>query len=72
VSRRTLIVGGTSAIVGAGVGAGVARVLTADRTGPTLWQRGDRAAHHGWAGCICSTVPTLHPKWWCPGTPPPQ
>ena len=43
VSRRTLIVGGTSAIVGAGVGAGVAGVLTADRTGPTLWQRGDRS-----------------------------
>ncbi|MDT5328993.1 MAG: hypothetical protein QOF31_290, partial [Mycobacterium sp.] len=32
VSRRTLIVGGTSAIVGAGVGAGVAGLVTADRT----------------------------------------
>ena len=42
VSRRTLIVGGTSAIVGAGVGAGVAGLVGADRTGPTLWQRGDR------------------------------
>src|SRR6201991_552722 len=41
VSRRTLIVGGTSAIVGAGVGAGVTGFVTADRTGPTLWQRGD-------------------------------
>ncbi|MDT5235492.1 MAG: hypothetical protein QOF47_1479, partial [Mycobacterium sp.] len=43
VSRRTLIVGGTSAIVGAGVGAGVAGLVTADRTGPMLWQRGDRS-----------------------------
>ena len=43
VSRRTLIVGGTSAIVGAGVGAGVAGFVAADRTGPTLWQRGDRS-----------------------------
>jgi Calcineurin-like phosphoesterase/Purple acid Phosphatase, N-terminal domain len=43
VSRRTLIVGGTSAIVGAGVGAGVAGFLATDRTGPTLWQRGDRS-----------------------------
>ena len=43
VSRRTLIVGGTSAIVGAGVGAGVAGFVASDRTGPTLWQRGDRS-----------------------------
>src|SRR5258705_10973035 len=43
VSRRTLIVGGTSAIVGAGVGAGVSGLVTADRRGPTLWQRGDRS-----------------------------
>ena len=33
VSRRTLI-------VGAGVGAGITGLITADRTGPTLWQRG--------------------------------
>lgn len=39
VNRRTLIVGGTSALVG----AGAAGFLTADRTGPTLWQRGDRS-----------------------------
>ena len=43
VSRRTLIVGGTSALVGAGVGAGVAGFLKTERTGPTLWQRGDRS-----------------------------
>jgi len=43
VSRRTLIVGGTSAIVGAGVGAGIAGLVTADRPGPTLWQRADRS-----------------------------
>jgi len=43
VSRRTLIVGGTSAIVGGGVGAGVAGFVASDRTGPTLWQRGDRS-----------------------------
>jgi hypothetical protein len=45
VSRRTLLIaGGTSAIVGAGVGAGVtAAFLASDRTGPTLWQRGDRS-----------------------------
>jgi hypothetical protein len=43
VSRRTLIVGGTSALVGAGVGAGVTGLITADRAGPTLWQRGDRS-----------------------------
>jgi hypothetical protein len=43
VSRRTLIVGGTSALVGAGVGAGVTGFMTADRTGPALWQRGDRS-----------------------------
>jgi 3',5'-cyclic AMP phosphodiesterase CpdA len=43
VSRRTLIVGGTSAIVGAGVGAGVTGVVTSERTGPVLWQRGDRS-----------------------------
>jgi phosphodiesterase/alkaline phosphatase D-like protein len=43
VSRRTLIVGGTSALLGAGVGAGATALLTSDRTGPTLWQRGDRS-----------------------------
>jgi Purple acid Phosphatase, N-terminal domain/Calcineurin-like phosphoesterase len=43
VSRRTLIVGGTSAIVGVGVGASTATLLTHDRTGPTLWQRPDRS-----------------------------
>jgi hypothetical protein len=43
VSRRTLIVGGTSALVGAGVGAGAAGFVAADRTGPTLWQRADRS-----------------------------
>jgi hypothetical protein len=44
VSRRTLLIaGGTSAIVGAGVGAATTGVLTAERTGPTLWQRGDRS-----------------------------
>ena len=41
VSRRSLIVGGTSAIVGAGVGAGTAGLIADDRTGPTLWQRPD-------------------------------
>jgi hypothetical protein len=44
MSRRTLIVGGTSAIVGAGVGAGVAGFVTADRTGPT---RVIRCGHRG-------------------------
>ena len=43
VSRRTLIVGGTSALVGAGVGAGATGFLAGDRTGPALWQRGDRS-----------------------------
>src|SRR5262249_60744698 len=42
-SGRTLSVGGTSAIVGAGVGAGVAGFVASDRTGPVLWQRGDRS-----------------------------
>jgi len=43
VSRGTLIVGGTSAIVGAGVGAAIAGLVTADRPGPTLWHRADRS-----------------------------
>jgi hypothetical protein len=43
VSRRTLIVGGTSAILGAGIGAGVTGLVTADHTGPMLWQRADRS-----------------------------
>ncbi len=43
VSRRTLIVGGTSAILGAGVGAGATGLLAAPATSPTLWQRADRS-----------------------------
>jgi hypothetical protein len=43
VSRRSLIVGGTSALVGAGVGAGLAELLATARHGPTLWQRADRS-----------------------------
>src|SRR6185312_2929343 len=43
VSRRTLIVGGTSALVGAAVGAGVTSLASGDRTGLTLWQRADRS-----------------------------
>ena len=43
VSRRTLIVGGTSALVGAGLGAGATGYVTTRRTGPMLWQRADRS-----------------------------
>ena len=43
VTRRTLIVGGTSALVGAGVGAGATALLTSERRSPTLWRRGDRS-----------------------------
>ena len=32
---------------------------------------GRSPAHHGSAGCICSSAPTPQQKWWCPGTPPP-
>lgn len=41
VSRRTLIVGGTSALVGAGVGAAAGGYVTTKRSGPMLWQRAD-------------------------------
>src|SRR5437016_14667309 len=53
VSRRTLIVGGSSAIVGASVGAGVTGFVTTDHKSPTLWQRGDRsgAPQIGRASC---------------------
>ncbi|HKP43837.1 metallophosphoesterase family protein [Mycobacterium sp.] len=44
VSRRKLLIaGGTSAILGAGVGAGAVELLRSDRTSPTLWQRADRS-----------------------------
>jgi hypothetical protein len=43
VSRRTLIVAGTSALLGAGAGSGATALLSSSRTGPTLWQRGDRS-----------------------------
>ncbi len=44
MNRRTLIVAGTSALLGAGAGVGVTAVRpSARQPGPTLWQRGDRS-----------------------------
>jgi Purple acid Phosphatase, N-terminal domain/Calcineurin-like phosphoesterase len=43
VNRRTLLVGGASAIVGAGIGVGGGGYLASDRSGPTLWRRADRS-----------------------------
>ena len=82
VSRRTLIVGGTSAIVGAGVGAGIAGLITADRAGPTLWQRGDRSGaprvgglHLQYGADAASevvvswhTAAAVPESWWAPPT----
>lgn len=43
MSRRTLIVAGTSALLGAGAGGGATALLSSRRTGPTLWQHADRS-----------------------------